>query len=285
MPIQLIQNPGAAFGLPLTSASGVNDQGALIEVINNSGTWLRYGDVVVWDNNAALSTVATLTISGDQTASVTSFTLTASGSTASYASSGALLVNATITGTADAPVPLFISYTGLSGSTFTGAKAHIASITNGLDSGDTLYQWPQSFTLAAGSIAGSYAQSVVALAAAPLDGGRYVTLSSTGAVNDPNVAGVISPGHAGTTVGSPPQTNFPNAAIAPGAACFIATTGVARVQINGVTVSAGNALGTGVAPGGASAGTPTLGNLVGIALEANTAKDANNTIRVALKIG
>jgi hypothetical protein len=65
--------------------------------------------------------------------------------------------------------------------------------------------------------------------------------------------------------------------------CFIAVSGVARVQIGTNTVAAGSILGTDVTPGQA-APTATLGNTIGIALESQAAKDANNTIRVKLSV-
>lgn len=295
MPAKMITAPAGLFGEPLPTNAGMNEQ-IVIQCINNSGDFLRYGDVVCWDNGGALSTVAALTISGDQSGLLTTMTLTANASTGSYPSTGGLIVFATVTGSTDAAVPVFASYTGISGSTFTGVKFHTASITNGLDSGDAIFPYNASATITnTGGLNGlpigfNYVQPVQALptVASPVtqaqDGGRYVNLSITGAVNDPLVCGTITQGDAGSSVGQISIPNYPNIAEPPGFPVLVAVAGVARARTN-TTVTALDIQGTGVTPGCSSSGTPTLGNLLGIALEANTGKDANNTIRTALKIG
>ncbi len=295
MSVKLLANPGGAYGEPLNTSAGLNDQ-VCIEVINNSGTYLRAGDVVVWDNATALSTVSLVTTSA-YSLTVATQTITVSASTASFASSGALLIPVTVTGTAATnTVPVFVSYTGISGSTFTGAKAQVASVTSGAAAGNTVYQWPTAtYSATAGAsnvntvlagISPFAGVSVVGQPAAPSDGGRYVTLSQTGAVSDPLVAGVVTlAGSAETTIGTPPYAAFPNNAILPNAPFMMAVEGVARVRILG-TVTAGNLMSTAVSPSYAQNATQgTLGNMLGVALEADSAKDSNNTIRVALKIG
>ena len=295
----LIRNPAGAYGLPLTAASGGLGETVCIEVTNNSGTWLHHGDLVVWDNNTAISAVTPVQVSGNQTLTAASFTLTANAPTASYPASGALLVPATVTGTAGTnTVPVFVAYTGIVGSTFTGCTAAVASVTNGAQSNAQIFPWPSntySGTSGAGNTntvnatdMNNYKQSVVSLAAQPADGGKFVTLSTTGAVNNPQVAGIVdidatSLAQVGLTPGNTPGGSFPNAAVANGQNFMMAVGGVAQVQIGANVVASLALVGQSIQPGVASASTPTLGNLVGIAQEANTAKSTLNTIRVALK--
>lgn len=289
MPTRQISNTASLWGEPL-STYGMNEQIGL-EVVNNSGTYLKIGNVVTWDNFTALSTLGvtgvtgSVTVSGAQSGTLASFTLTAGASTASYAAAGALIIPTVVTGTAAVAnqVPVFYSYTGITGSTFTGVKAHTASVTNGILDTTKIFQVPSASVSGIAAI-NFYPPQVVGMPAAPSDAGRAVTLSATGAVKDPLIAGIVQPnGEAGTeTITLDPD--FPDGAIAPGQTFFMATQGIARVKVN-TTVTALDILSTGVTPGFASSGTPTLGNLIGIALEADTAKDANNTIRVALKIG
>jgi hypothetical protein len=297
----LIRNPNAAYGLPLTAATEGMNETVCIEVVNNSGTWLHHGDVVCWDNSTALSTVTPVLVSANFTLTQASQTITANASTASYAASGSLLIPVTVTGTAGTnTVPVFVSYTGIAGSTFTGASAAVASVTNGAQANASIFQWPTasySGTAGAGNTntvqaidMNNYKQSVVSLAAQPADGGRNVTLSQTGAVNNPLVAGVVdidatALAQAGQTPGVTPGGSFPNATIANGQPFMMAISGVAQVQISANTVASSALVGQSAVPGVASASTPTLGNLVGVALEAQTAKSSLNTIRVALKIG
>lgn len=287
MSTKLVSAPNAPYGLPVQANAGLNDQQTL-EAVNNSGTWLRHGDVVCWDTNSALSAVATLLVSGAQTATVASFTLTANASTASFPAVGSLIVQGVVSGAAAAAnlEPIYISYTGIAGSTFTGAKAHKASVTNGLlDAISIIHPWPSGAINpgAAFALANNYKQPIVSFAAAPADGGRLVTLSATGAVLDPKVAGVVTADGTAATLLGASDPAFPGGLIAPGQTCLIAHRGIARVNINAETVAAGSLVATATAPGGAQSATPaTIGTLIGVAMESQAAKDANNTIRVKL---
>lgn len=112
------------------------------------------------------------------------------------------------------------------------------------------------------------------LPTAPADGGKLVTTSTT--ANDPQVAGVISAtGDASTNA----QT------IAAGGSCWVCIGGVARVNIGAGTVAKGGLLSTTTNAKQAATATTALGNLLGVAMEAQTAKDANNTIRAIIKLG
>ncbi len=267
---------------PVPTGYGANEQ-FTIEVINNSGDFLYNGDAMTWDNGGALTTPTQRTVNSGFTGTLATQTITAS---------GALIIPSTVTGTAAATnqVPVFVSYSGLLGSTFTGAKYHTATSTTGSATGAAIWQYN---TTAAMTFTGlpsnfNYVQPVRGLPAIPGDGGRYVTLSITALVADPLVCGVVSVDQAAsTTTGLGFQTiaNYPNVAVAPGQPFTMAVAGVARARVN--TTMAALALNcTDVTPGYIQSATAgTLGNLLGINLEADTAKDANNTIRIALKIG
>lgn len=292
MPARMLSGLGVGWQ-PLPTGYGANEQ-IVVEVINNSGDFLYNGDVMTWDNGGALATPTTRTVNAGFTGTLATQTITASGSTSTYAASGALIIPATVTGTAAAGtlVPVFVSYTGITGSTFTGAKFHTASSTTGVPTGANIYQY--NTTTAMSGLTGlpsnfNYVQPVRGLPAAPGDGGRYVTLSITGAVADPLVCGTVTTDAAASTTtgdgGVSSIVNYPNMSVAPGQPFMMAVAGVARARVN--TTMAALALAcTDVTPGYAQSGTAgTLGNLLGINLEADTGKDANNTIRVALKIG
>jgi hypothetical protein len=104
-------------------------------------------------------------------------------------------------------------------------------------------------------------------------------VTTTTTVSDPKVLGVVSvTGTADTSAGT----------VAAGAAVQVCIGGVARVNIAANTVAAGANLSTSAAAKvAATAGTAAtvaalqalVGTFIGIALEAQTAKDANNTIR------
>jgi hypothetical protein len=299
MPVGLIKAPQRPFGLPLSAGAGMNDQ-LLLEVTNNSGTFLRPGDVVCWDTNTTLTAVTPVLVNANFTLTTTTQTITANASTASYAAQGVVLIPITVTGTAGQnTVPAFVAYGGIAGSTFTTAFSNIASVTNGAQANASIFQWPPSAANPYSATAGvgntnvayvpppNYVQPIAAQLTAPADGGRLVTLSTTAAFNNPLVAGVVSvDGTAATTNGELQNVAFPGGAIPPGGNCMIAVAGVARVNIAANTVAALSLLGADKTPGAAESATAgTLGNLLGIALEAQTAKDANNTIRAALKIG
>lgn len=118
------------------------------------------------------------------------------------------------------------------------------------------------------------------LPTAPADGGRRVTTTTT--ANSPRYAGVVSDGGAATS----------SYTIGIGAVGTIAISGVARVNIAANTVAAdaqvASSTAAKVAAAPAAAGSVAIlqgfiGSWIGVALEAQTAKDANNTIRVSLK--
>lgn len=100
-----------------------------------------------------------------------------------------------------------------------------------------------------------------------------VTISTT--ADNPFVLGVVSDGTSKTTTLSYP----------PGDTLFVCVLGVARVQIGGHVVAANDPLSTttSVKQAGTTA-TPTAGAILGYALEASTAKDANSTIRAFIKL-
>lgn len=112
------------------------------------------------------------------------------------------------------------------------------------------------------------------LPTAPADGGKLVTTSTT--ANDPQVAGVVSTDGTAST----------NSLTVPaGGNCLICIGGVARVNIGAGTVAKGGLLSTTTTAKQAATATTALGNLLGVATEAQTAKDANNTIRAIIKLG
>lgn len=110
-------------------------------------------------------------------------------------------------------------------------------------------------------------------------------VTTTTTASDPKVLGVVS-------IDGTANTNA--ATVAAGATCFVAIAGCARVQIGANTVAAGGNLSTtttvkqaGTAAAAASVGAlqALVGTFFAVALEAQTAKDANNTIRCILKSG
>jgi hypothetical protein len=302
MPVGLVrQYQNNWFGNP--GQTGLNEQIGLWAV-NNSGQFLAHGDVVVWDTTATNPPATTnTTINGTITLTQASQTITVV-STTGFASAGNILVMATIVGTpsATSTVPVNVSYTGKTATTFTGAQASVASVTNGLVTGAQV-TIPPVLPLQSGTPAVppySPAEGLPPLTVAT-DAGRYITLAQLAA--SPLVAGVVSlTGDAGTATigpmtdanafgvaGGQVPANWAGASIAqpvvpPGGAVFVVVSGIARVQIGGNTVAALGIVGTDVIPR-QGATTATLGNVLGIALEAQSAKDANNTIRCAIKVG
>lgn len=111
-------------------------------------------------------------------------------------------------------------------------------------------------------------------------GGVNVTTTTT--ASDPTVLGVVAPNDLGLrTVGSAET-------IASGAVMKVITKGPARVNIAANTVAAGAVVATSTAakvaavPGTAAsvaALQALVGSFIAVALEAQTAKDANSTIR------
>lgn len=115
------------------------------------------------------------------------------------------------------------------------------------------------------------------LPTAPADGGKLITTTTT--ANDQTVAGVVS-------VTGDASTNA--LTVASGANCLICVSGVARVQIGANTVTKGTHIlqtftsakqATGIANASALAGA-----VLGVPLESNAAKDANNTIRAKIDL-
>lgn len=300
MPVGLVPKyANNQFGLGLFE-SGLNEQIGFW-AINNSGMNMAHGDVVRLDTQTtAPPSTTNTTINGTISLTQASQTITVV-STTGMTAPGVALVMATITGTpsATSTVPVFVAFTGSTGTTFTGATAALASVTNGLVTGAQVTNPPVA-PLQSGTPAVPTYQPAVGLPAATTvgqsDSGRYVTM--TGTANDPLVCGVVSlTGDAGTaTTGNLSalqnpivNPNYAAASIAQpvvpsGGDVFIVTNGVARVQIGAGTVAASALLTTSTIPRQGLA-TGTIGNLLGIALEAQSAKDANNTIRALIKIG
>jgi hypothetical protein len=271
-----------------------------MEVVNNFGMPIWQGVVCCWDTGTAVQTGANVTISSQFTATMTTQTITAAASTAGYASQGIISIpNVTYLATQGATVPqalvnlgtgpLAFNYGGLSGSTFTAAFGMAASATNGVattgTTNPTVFNAPAQSGGTAGTASGgplfSGSAGLQATTTIETDAGRLVTgttKSSLGslAANDPLIAGVASPtGDAATT----------GAVVQPGNPFLMCVGGVGRVNIAGGTVAALALLTTSGANWGAALATGTIGNLLGIALEAQTAKDTNNTIRSIIKIG
>lgn len=99
-------------------------------------------------------------------------------------------------------------------------------------------------------------------------------VTTTVTAQDVKVIGVVS-------VDGTANTN--GATIPVGAVCTVCIAGVARVQIGANVVALAAALGTTTTAKQAGSVTAAIGSTLGFALEANTAKDANNTIRALVK--
>jgi hypothetical protein len=108
-----------------------------------------------------------------------------------------------------------------------------------------------------------------------------VNATTTTTANDKTVIGVVgqrSAGVVGATLGD-------GATYAAGAIMPVVISGPARVNIAANTVAANDLLTTSTAAGvaatnaGAPAANAVVGSILGVALEASGAKDANNTIR------
>lgn len=109
-----------------------------------------------------------------------------------------------------------------------------------------------------------------------------VLITTTTTASDPTVIGVVAPSDMGLRTVASTET------IAAGAVCRVITKGPARINIAANTVAAGANLSTStaakVAAKAADAGSvgalqALVGSFIGIALESQAAKDANNTIR------
>jgi hypothetical protein len=109
--------------------------------------------------------------------------------------------------------------------------------------------------------------------AAPAGVTGAVTTSTTAA--DVKLVGVIS-------LDGTPNTNGDT--ILPGDTCFVCTCGVARVNIGANAVAVGAALSTTTTAKQAGSVTAAINSNLGVALEAQTAKDVLNTIRCLIKV-
>ena|SRR6516165_9978414 len=118
----------------------------------------------------------------------------------------------------------------------------------------------------------SAAQMPAVVAGAPNGATGAVTTTTT--AQDAKVLGVI-------TIDGTPNSNGDT--INPLDTCFVCIGGVARVNIGANAVAAGASLGTTVTAKQAGSVTAALGSNLGVALEAQTAKDAANTIRALIK--
>jgi hypothetical protein len=267
VPEALINNPRGAFGQPVVSNTGLNQQ-KLIEVVNNSGGHLQHGDVVVWDTNTALVSAQTTT-TGSQSLPVTATSQTVTAS-AGFTFPSIVVANQVTPTGFTSPINLVgLATAAADGTHLTIAWARVGGAGT-LPAGTTITQIPSS-------VLPTQPAQLVGMPAAPSDAGRSVTATTVAAGNDPLIAGVVS-------VTGDAATNA--SLIAPGSPCFICVEGIARVQIAGLTVAAGGILTTAAAQPTCAKDVPgTLGNVLGIALEANGAKDANNTIRAAIKLG
>lgn len=267
MPIAQIPAPNAVWGMPLVSGDGINDQG-LIEVVNNSGAALQHGDVCTWDTTTALSAVST-TSTGAQQLSTTATSYAVADSSA-FGTSGPIVATLVLPTSYPNTVNLLGQISAKADGTHITIAFARAGAAGSLPAGTILFVPPSS------TQPNYTGAPFVGLPTAPGDSGRGVTLSTTAVAGDPLIAGVVSiDGSAGTSSGL----------ILPGQPLFLCVDGVARVQIGGGTVAAGALLRTAGTNPGWALGSGTLGNLLGIALEAQTAKDANNTIRAAIKLG
>lgn len=119
---------------------------------------------------------------------------------------------------------------------------------------------------------------VINNAASTLTQGDLVVIDATGTLvtttvtaNVKTVVGVVT-----TTMDASTDAT----AIPIGGTCRVAISGVARVQIGAGTVAVGDILAaTTTAKTAVTNNAATVGQAIAIALEANAAKDANNTIR------
>lgn len=122
---------------------------------------------------------------------------------------------------------------------------------------------------------------VINNAATTLTQGDVVVIDATGTlVTTTTSAGALATIGVITTTGDAAVDATP---IAIGAPCKVVTGGVARIQIGSGTVAAGDILtSTTTAKRAVTNNSATLGTAIAIALEASTAKDANNCIRAII---
>lgn len=113
-----------------------------------------------------------------------------------------------------------------------------------------------------------------------LSGTAGTAVTTTTTDDDKLVAGVVLPEEGGTRTVASTET------VASGATCDVCALGVARVNIGANVVAAGDILtASATAKVAVVDATATAGEVLGIALEASGAKDANNTIRAFIKLG
>lgn len=122
---------------------------------------------------------------------------------------------------------------------------------------------------------------VINNSAGTLTQGDVVVIDATGTlITTTTTAGALNTIGVVTTTGDASVDATP---IAIGAPCKVVTGGVARVQIAAATVAALDILtSTTTAKRAVTNNSATLGTAIAIALEASTAKDANNCIRAII---
>jgi hypothetical protein len=113
-----------------------------------------------------------------------------------------------------------------------------------------------------------------------LSGTAGTSITTTTTDDNKLVAGVVLPEEGGTRTVASTET------VAVGGNCDVCCLGVARVNIGAGSVAAGDILTTSTTAKVAVAdNTATAGEVLGIALQADAAKDANNTILAFIKLG
>lgn len=152
----------------------------------------------------------------------------------------------------------------------------VAPVWGGLGSGNAEQKYVECFNTSGGTLAHGDVvvvdTSATQMPTAP--GSCTGAVKTTVTALDVTVVGVVS-------VDGTPNTNA--GTIPVNGACLVCISGVARVNIGANTVAAGAALGTTTTAKQAGSVTATIGATLGFALEAQTAKDANNTIRALVK--
>lgn len=263
MPIGQLANPSGAFGEPIGGNSAANNSVITLPVVNNSGAHITPGDLLSWDTSTAISTVTTTTTGSQQLA--TSATSYAVADSSSFGTSGLVVavgVKTTLGGVAQ-------NLIGIISAKADGTHITIAWIRAGgsgsLPAGTVLFVPPNTANGGVGQ---------VGLNTAPAGALQGVTYPAV--ANDPLLAGVALP-----LLGEDSSTASPTALIPPGSPFLIAVSGPARVYVGGATVSASGLMSSTATLNADDVGT--AGNVIGTALEASSAKDANNTIRCLIK--
>lgn len=110
-----------------------------------------------------------------------------------------------------------------------------------------------------------------------VDGVAGVSVTTTTTANSKGVRGVVVPSTAGTGTVASTET------VASGATCKVCVAGTARINIGAATVAALDVLATSTTAKVAAVNNAAgVGAGIAIALEADSAKDANNTIRALI---